>query len=247
MEFVKFAKKCFEFSGGRVNFIDRPQSMKTLFTLLAAALFAVSTSHAEIVFGNLGANGTGALSDSGSDFGPSATSLKILAQGFTTGTDPDFLTIQSVSIGAFYDNLGTASRTLSIYSNNIEDNPGTVVATSGATTIGAKGVYTFSFSSLNLSASTSYWVVPQFNQDWFWYFNNEEEPPVGLNASGYSYLKTRRSNNDITGDWRSAISIYSLTITAGSSAPIPEPGTWAAAALLVGGAAFARWRKRQTA
>lgn len=26
--------------------------------------------------------------------------------------------------------------------------------------------------------------------------------------------------------------------------PIPEPGTWAAAALLAGGAAFARWRKR---
>ena len=28
------------------------------------------------------------------------------------------------------------------------------------------------------------------------------------------------------------------------SAPVPEPGTWAAAALLAGGAAFARWRKR---
>ena len=28
---------------------------------------------------------------------------------------------------------------------------------------------------------------------------------------------------------------------------IPEPGTWAAAALLVGGAAFARWRKRKSA
>ena len=30
-------------------------------------------------------------------------------------------------------------------------------------------------------------------------------------------------------------------------APIPEPGTWAAAAVLVGGAAFARWRKRKVA
>ena len=27
--------------------------------------------------------------------------------------------------------------------------------------------------------------------------------------------------------------------------PIPEPGTWAAAALLAGGAAFMRWRKRK--
>jgi hypothetical protein len=26
---------------------------------------------------------------------------------------------------------------------------------------------------------------------------------------------------------------------------VPEPGTWAAAALLAGGAAFARWRKRR--
>ena len=29
--------------------------------------------------------------------------------------------------------------------------------------------------------------------------------------------------------------------------PIPEPGTWAAAALLAGGAAFMRWRKRARA
>lgn len=32
-----------------------------------------------------------------------------------------------------------------------------------------------------------------------------------------------------------------------SAAPVPEPGTWAAAALLAGGAAFARWRKRARA
>jgi MYXO-CTERM domain-containing protein len=32
-----------------------------------------------------------------------------------------------------------------------------------------------------------------------------------------------------------------------SAAPVPEPGTWAAAALLVGGAALARWRRRQSA
>ena len=37
----------------------------------------------------------------------------------------------------------------------------------------------------------------------------------------------------------------SVTLNIGASpAPVPEPGTWAAAALLAGGAAFARWRKR---
>ncbi len=38
-----------------------------------------------------------------------------------------------------------------------------------------------------------------------------------------------------------------LIYTASSVEPIPEPGTWAAAALLVGGAAYMRWRRRQTA
>ena len=42
----------------------------------------------------------------------------------------------------------------------------------------------------------------------------------------------------------------SVTLNIGGSgpgpAPIPEPGTWAAAALLAGGAAFARWRRRKS-
>lgn len=37
-----------------------------------------------------------------------------------------------------------------------------------------------------------------------------------------------------------------VAIAAGAEvSPIPEPGTWAAAALLAGGAAFLRWRKRR--
>jgi hypothetical protein len=39
-----------------------------------------------------------------------------------------------------------------------------------------------------------------------------------------------------------------VTFNIGSGpAPVPEPGTWAAAALLAGGAAFMRWRKRRSA
>ena len=41
-----------------------------------------------------------------------------------------------------------------------------------------------------------------------------------------------------------------IVFTSGSGPgpePIPEPGTWAAALLLLGAAAFARWRRRQTA
>lgn len=36
-----------------------------------------------------------------------------------------------------------------------------------------------------------------------------------------------------------------LVFTAAGGEPIPEPGTWAAAALLAGGAAYMRWRKRK--
>lgn len=36
----------------------------------------------------------------------------------------------------------------------------------------------------------------------------------------------------------------SASVTFSSGAAVPEPGTWAAAALLAGGAAFVRWRKR---
>jgi autotransporter-associated beta strand protein len=36
-----------------------------------------------------------------------------------------------------------------------------------------------------------------------------------------------------------------LVFTPGGDPGVPEPGTWAAAALLAGGAAFARWRKRK--
>ena len=42
--------------------------------------------------------------------------------------------------------------------------------------------------------------------------------------------------------------VEGVTIAAGAEvSPIPEPGTWAAAALLAGGAAFLRWRKRRDA
>jgi hypothetical protein len=35
-----------------------------------------------------------------------------------------------------------------------------------------------------------------------------------------------------------------VTYTAGGGQPVPEPGTWAAAALLAGAAGYVRWRRR---
>jgi T5SS/PEP-CTERM-associated repeat protein/autotransporter-associated beta strand protein len=51
-----------------------------------------------------------------------------------------------------------------------------------------------------------------------------------LNGGSFSVVQ---DNNDLN-----------LVFTSAGGAPVPEPGTWAAAALLAGTAAFMRWRKR---
>jgi hypothetical protein len=212
-----------------------------LFALSVCLISASAQSvRADVVFGNLGPTGAGAISDSGSDFGPSAASLKVLAQGFTTGSNTDFLTLQSVVLGAFYDNFVTENLTVGLYSNGGGNNPGTLLATSSPTSVGAKGKYTFGFSDYELSATTSYWIVPQFDVDWFWYINDAETQPEQQNSSGYGYLGTRRSNGTIAGTWSNTSQPYSLSVNA-----VPEPGTigLAIAGICAGGVALARRRK----
>ena len=47
-----------------------------------------------------------------------------------------------------------------------------------------------------------------------------------------------------TGGSITAIPVNGVEFTSTAGAAVPEPGTWAAAAMLAGGAAFMRWRKR---
>ena len=68
------------------------------------------------------------------------------------------------------------------------------------------------------------------------YFNLNTGPNNGtagfVNGLGGGSFSIEQSGNDLN------------LIFAPAGAPVPEPGTWAAAALLAGGAAFMRWRKR---
>ena len=84
---------------------------------------------------------------------------------------------------------------------------------------------TFSFASpVSLSSVNTYGLrlsAVQNNQFNFW---------SGLPTSDSAFLVV---------DEAPLFEIYSS-----GGAPVPEPGTWAAAALLVGGAGFMRWRKR---
>lgn len=203
------------------------------FLLLAASVQSVS--RADVVYGNLGPLGDGTLSDTNTDFGPSAGSNKILAQGFTTGSDPAFLKLLSVTIGAFAET--PSSRTVAIYTND-GGNPGSLVDTSTTATVQAKDYYTFEFFGLDLSPSTSYWVVPQFDSDWSWYSEDNFSQPSGQNGSGYSYLGARRSNGTLAGTWSNTSSGLSVSLQA-----VPEPSSIILG--LAGVAGFVSFRLRQ--
>jgi len=49
----------------------------------------------------------------------------------------------------------------------------------------------------------------------------------------------------LSGAYEDQVGVAILAGQTAGPAAVPEPGTWAAAALLAGGAAFARWRKRR--
>lgn len=207
---------------------------------VAATLAAVTVSslnaRAEIVFGNLGASGTAALSDTTTDFGPSATSTLALAQGFTTGTSN--LTVQSITLGLFgATSPNTVSRTVSLYSS-VANAPSVSLFTSSAVDVGEQNKYTFNFTGAVLSPNTSYWIVPE--QGSSWYLNFDETQPTGLNSSGYSYLGTRRQTISNPGTWANSSLPYSVSVEA-----VPEPSSIVMAGLGAGGLAMLERNRRR--
>lgn len=66
-------------------------------------------------------------------------------------------------------------------------------------------------------------------------------------------FNTLKLNGDYAGSLKvsgianASTAAEAINFSTQSAAPVPEPGTWAAAALLAGGAAFVRWRKRAKA
>lgn len=215
---------------------------------LACALLvsAVAPVQASVVaYGNLGSSGIGTLSDTNTDFGPGAATNKIVAQGFTTGSDAAFLKVTGVSVGLFAENPG-GNRTVSIYTNTASGSPGALFATSGQTFVSVPNVYQFSFGAgVILSPSTSYWIVPQFNVDSSWHFASDFSSPVGQNSSGYTYLGTLTSNNNLSGAWSSTIGAPAVSLTV---APVPEPSSIALAGIgiVVAGLSYRRRMRRVT-
>ncbi len=200
--------------------------------LMAMAFFAASPAQAGVVLSNMGANG---LTDTS---GPTNTDILAnnwLASGFTTGASAQKL--DWVSIVGFNNDVG--SKTVAIYSDNA-GSPGTLVATSSGTTVTTKNVYQFNFSGTNLTASTSYWVLPQVGLSW--YIENGNAAPSAQNSSGFSYLGVKSSTNSGS-TWGTSIFNYTLAVSTSDVPPVPEPALTSLVCL--GGIAFMRRRMKK--
>ena len=220
------------------------------FLALATAVVGLSAAKAELVYGNLGFDGSTALGSINNDIGPGSGWL---AQGFNTGSSTN-LTLQSVTLGLFATSSGSVPITVSIFSGVLSAAnvvPDTALFTSDSTNVGDKGKYTFTFGNVLLQTNTSYFVVPGAGVSWY-YNSGSPAAPLGQNGSGYinggTWEITDTNAMAPAGIWDVAESPrYALSVYATYSAAVPEPGTWTAAVLLLGAAGFVRWRKRTIA
>ena len=225
---------------------------KTLLSILGVATLALGSAQSAVVFGNLGQAETGALSDSSFNL----TTLRWAAIGFQVNTNPgQWYDLQSVKIGL----VGVGDVKLSLYTD-VSSAPGGLVGS----VFDTKSVSDEDFPAkvnftLNqtLQANTPYWFVAERvgagNTQWVANLAGtapvEYTPvsPVQPNTpSGWTYLNALVST-DGGNNWSAPTGanipiVQSLAI---SVTAIPEPGTWAAMAILAGGAAFAGWRRRR--
>jgi hypothetical protein len=223
---------------------------KTILTILAGTALAVGSTNAAIVFGNLGATGGNGVANSGGTI-LSTTSWRGMV--FTpSGTD---LVLNTATLGLNVSAAGSADVRVDLYtwvaipgSDPLNGAPGvslvSATQTLGANTLNQKIDFTLNY---DLTAGTSYAIVAQKtggDGQLRWRAPSPSVVPTGQNGSGWTFVGSQNTTPQGTDSWgilgtggASAISL--------SASPIPEPGTWAAMAILAGGAAFAGWRRRQ--
>lgn len=165
----------------------------------------------------------------------------------TDGSSPSF-TLNTVTL-LMQEGLSSGGNfALRLYSNAGSNLPDVLLETlSGSANPLAAGQYVYTSSGTALDASTSYWLVGSVatgggTYKWSRSYSSATTGPwtaPGANRMSISYNQA--------GEWTdvSGAVYFQYSIDAdGAAPPVPEPGTWAAAALLAGSAPFARWRKR---
>jgi hypothetical protein len=212
---------------------------KTIAAIVMGTVLAVGSTNAAIVFGNLGANGTALLDESGNG----TTTTTWWATGFSVANPNIYL--NSATIGL----IGSGTIQLSLYTDNA-GNPGTSLISDSASVSSLVATSaTFNFQSplsYALASGSSYWLVARATSgSATWAFTDSGNAPVGLNGSGWTATGGRRSINSSTAWTSSAFAALGSVSIDATAAPIPEPGTWAAMAIFAGGAAYAGWRRRR--
>ena len=209
--------------------------------LIALALSAAPARAELILFDNLAAgspNGSFGVSNSGWS-----------AQSFST-TSSGFI-LSEVALRLWNANGTSGNFELQVWnalgaSGRPGAQVGSAIYTGLAQNLGSEygGLLTVSGLNVTLAPDTAYYLVAAGA-------NLADVPGPGRPIPGQLYWDATDvvtfpayETSNSGGDWNGPQSqnLY-LKVTAASAA-VPEPGTWAAAALLVGGAAFARWRKR---
>jgi hypothetical protein len=219
---------------------------------IGAAGIATAEPVTDVVFGNLGSSGTNAVDTGDTALVGSSTQGQLgnaYAVAFKTGTDASFLQLQSITMG-FSDVEPYSTALLTVVQDNAGQPTGTQVA-SASKLLGSTGLFTFSLGSVTLSPNSTYWVTlaaqnagdpNQFN----WLRNVAADSFTGQNGSGYDVpgaIFVRRSLNG--GEWNNFTGsggALSMSVQA-----VPEPSTYALAALGLGVAGFVRARRRKSA
>lgn len=231
--------------------------MKKLLTILAAATLAISSAQAAIIFQTQNYSNVGAtaapLTWNKFDLNlGTLTAITLEATGILSGfydvdnldvSDPATLSANTTGrIRLTFSGVGAPTLINGSLINPLSTSPastsGQTIAPSASQTftlLSGVGVNESTFSSNQLANAAYYSALGAGT------FNSSLSRLVSLSVSGTDF------------DTHTATVVAGGTInltyeyTPVGPAPIPEPGTWAAAALLAGGAAFARWRKRKVA
>lgn len=208
-------------------------TQRLAFPVLTAALLALSSMasvSAATVFGNLGSTGTNTVGSFNGDTGPGVNFL--VAQGFSAAS-PN-LSIDSVSMWLFGD---PANATLGIYADNSGVPAASPLYTSNQLSVGAKDLYTFSFTGADLANGTNYWISP-VNSNVSWYLASGA--PTQQNGSGYTF--TSAKENTGSGWVNSSTNTWSISVSA-----VPEPSSLAIAGVGIAIAGITAVRRRRIA